>query len=312
MTYDTIIIGGGPAGVAAGIYAARKKLSSIIVAESFGGQSIVSADIQNWIGVKSIPGIDFATALEGHLRSQSGIEVRDGDRVLSVSELPNGNLLASLASDSTIEARTALIATGSVRRKLGVPGEHEFNGKGVAYCSICDAPMFSDQHVAVVGAGNSALESVIDLLPYAASVTLIHRGLELKGDRVTQDRVLTDPKVTVRYRTEVTEILGGSQVTSIRIRDAETGATGELPVSGVFIEIGLVPASEPVRALVTLNSYGSIVTDPKTQRTSHSRVWAAGDVTDGLYKQNNISMGDAVKAVLNLYEAIHIHGTLGQ
>lgn len=310
MIYDLAIIGGGPAGIAAGVYAARKKLSTIVLADTFGGQSIVSADIQNWIGTKSIPGIELAGVLEEHLRSQEGIQIKDGVRVSSIEELPNGNLLLSVGGE-TIETKTALIATGSVRRKLGVKGEHELDGRGVAYCSICDAPLFGGKPVAVVGGGNSALEAVLDLIPYASDITLIHRGAELKGDQVTQDRILSNPKVSVLFNMEISEIIGSSNVESIHVRNTTDGLTKSVAVSGVFIEIGFIPASDLVKDIVTLDARGAIVTDPKTQKTSHVRIWAAGDVTDGLYQQNNISVGDAVKAVLNIYESIHLRRLLG-
>jgi len=303
MVYDLLIIGGGPAGVAAGVYAARKKLTAVIVADSFGGQSVVSADIQNWIGVKSISGLEFSSALEGHLRAQEGLEIREGERVASLTELPEGNLSATLSSGATLEAHAVLLATGSVRRRLGVPGEQELDGKGVSYCSICDAPLFKNEPVVVVGGGNSALEAVIDLIPYASSVRLIHRGATLRGDQVTQERIFADAKVSVSYRTEVVSISGTERVETVDIRNSETNETSSLPARGVFVEIGLDPVSDLVRNLVKLDERGSVVTDSKTQRTSHPRIWAAGDVTDGLYRQNNISMGDATKAVLNICEA---------
>lgn len=303
MAYDLLIIGGGPAGVAAGVYAARKKLAAVIVADSFGGQSVVSADIQNWIGVKSISGLEFSSALEGHLRAQEGIEIREGERVASLTELSSGNLSAELSSGATIETHSVLLATGSVRRKLGVPGERELDGKGVSYCSICDAPLFKGEPVVVVGGGNSALEAVVDLIPYASSIKLIHRGAELRGDKVTQERIFADPKVSVSYHTEVVGILGTEQVETVALRNSETGETSSLPARGIFVEIGLDPVSDLVRHLVKLDSRGAVIVDSKTQRSSHPRIWAAGDVTDGLYRQNNISMGDATKAVLNICEA---------
>lgn len=299
-TYDLIIIGGGPAGVAAGVYAARKKIKSAIVADSFGGQSTVSADIQNWIGVPSISGFDFAQSLEKHLRSQKGIEiVVNGANKL---EKTADGLKVTLRDGRELLTKTVFLATGAKRRKLNIPGEKDFDGKGVAYCSICDAPLFQNQAVAVVGGGNAGLEAVLDLVPYASEIYLLHRHPELKGDKITQDKIREIEKLKLILSTEPLEILGDKLVTGLRYKDLVTGSEKELKVSGVFVEIGHLPASDLVNNLVDLNMHGQVKVDPLTQRTSHPQIWAAGDVTDGRYQQNNISMGDAVKAVLNIQE----------
>lgn len=299
--YDLIIIGGGPAGVAAGVYAARKKINSAIVADSFGGQSTVSADIQNWIGVPSVSGFDFAQGLEKHLRVQEGIEIISPEAVVKLESVGE-DLKVILRDGKELMTRTVFLATGAKRRKLGIPGEQEFDGKGVAYCSICDAPMFQGQSVAVVGGGNAGLEAVLDLVPYASEIYLLHRHSELKGDKITQEKIKDIKNLKIILSAEPTKILGDKLVNTLVYKDLMDGTEKELKVHGVFVEVGHLPANELVKDLVVFNEHGQIKVDPWTQKTSHARIWAAGDVTDGRYQQNNISMGDAVKAVLNIQE----------
>ena len=303
MQYDLIIAGGGPAGAAGGVYAARKKMKTLLVAESFGGQSIVSNEIQNWIGTKAVSGLELAGMLEGHLRAQEGLEIEEGERIAGIRDMGDG-LEISAESGKKWLTKYLLLATGSRRRKLGIPGEKEMDGKGVAYCSICDAPIFKDKDVAIVGGGNAGLEAVLDSLPYARKIYLLERGEELKGDAVTQEKIRKDPKVQVITRAETLEIIGEQFVSGLRYKDG-SGEIKELAVQGVFVEIGAVPNSDPAKGVVEMNRMGEVVVDHKTQRTSHPRIWAAGDVSDVLYKQNNISAGDAVKAVLNIYEVFN-------
>ena len=194
---------------------------------------------------------------------------------------------------------------GPRRRNLGIPGEAELEGRGVAYCSTCDAPIFKDKIVAVVGGGNSALEAVVDLFPYASKIYLIIRSGELKGDQITQEKAKASPKTEILFNAEPQEILGKETVTGLKYKDSKSGDMKELKLDGVFVEIGIVPNSEPLKNLVKLNQWNEIIVDHKTQETSHPSIWAAGDVTDVLYKQNNISAGDAVKAVLNIYDRMH-------
>lgn len=303
--HDLIIIGGGPAGVAAGVYAARKKIKTLLITDSFGGQSLVSADVRNWIGTKSVSGFDLAKMFEEHLRDQEDIDIVDEDCITEVSETEGGFRLKT-QNGKTFETKYLLTTAGSRRRKLGVPGEKKFDGKGVAYCSTCDAPIFKDKVVAVVGSGNSGLEAVVDLVPYATKIYLVIRSDIMKGDPVTQEKVKKDPKVEIVFSAPTEEILGsGDFVTGLRYKDSKSGETKDLKLDGVFVEIGIVPNSEILKNLVKLNKWNEIIVDHKTQETSHSHIWAAGDVTDVLYKQNNISAGDAVKAVLNIYDHIH-------
>ncbi len=303
--FDLIIIGGGPAGVAAAIYAARKKIKIAIIAEEFGGQSTVSDDIQNWIGQIKLSGFDLAKQLESHLRTyENEIEIVEGERVEKVEKLGEGHFKLIVSNGSTYETERILITTGSHRRRLEVPGGKEFDGKGVAYCATCDAPLYQDKEVAVVGGGNAGLESVIDLEPYASKVYLLHRRDELKGDPTTQDKVKGMNKVEIIYNADTQEIVGDQFVTGLRYIDNKTNEEKTLSVQGVFVEIGILPNSDIVKNIVELNSKGEIMVNHKTQVTSDQNIWAAGDVSDVLYNQNNISAGDAIKAVLNIYDKI--------
>lgn len=305
--YDLIIIGGGPAGAGAAVYAARKKLKTLVVVESFGGQSIVSADIHNWIGERSISGIALAEKLEAHARAyEPGIAIWE-DRVLAVVKTSESPLLFSISTNAgkRAEARVVLITTGSRRKRLDVPGEDRFDGKGVAYCSICDAPLFEGKEVVVVGGGNAGLEAVLDLHPYARKVYLLHRRDALRGDEVTQEKIKSFPELTIIYNALTQEILGDAAVTGLRYKDAVTGVETTLAVQGVFVAIGAVPNSDVAGDLVGRDTQGRIMVDPRTGRASQLGIWAAGDVTDGLYQQNNIAAGDAIRAVLNIDAYLH-------
>jgi len=316
--YDFLIIGGGPGGVAAGVYAARKKIKTILITEEWGGQSIVSAGIENWIGTKNVTGFDFAKMLEEHVRAQEDIDIVTPDKVTKV-EKANGPARASHAGGparashagghfkvqtqkgNEYEAKTIFIGSGAHRRKLGVPGEKEFDAKGVAYCSTCDAPIFRDMDVAVVGGGNSGLEAVVDLIPYAKSIKLLERSDSLKGDQVTQDKIKESEKVEIMFNVETTEILGEKMVTGLKYKDASSGEEKTLNLQGVFVEVGSIANSEMVKGLVETNKYGEIVVDHKNSRTSQLGIWAGGDVTDDPFKQNNISAADGVKAALDAH-----------
>jgi len=307
--YDLVIIGGGPGGVAAGIYAARKKMGTALVTDSFGGQSIVSGGIENWIGTATISGFDLGKALEEHLRAQKKIDIFDNDLVTSVAKRDDGAFTVTTKDGRTLETKYIILASGSRRKRLGIPGEDRFDGKGVVFCTTCDAPLFEGKDVVVVGGANSALESVLDLIPYASKIYLMVRGDALKGDPVTQDKVKAHPQVQVMFGAVPQEITGdasGDFVGGIRYLDKADNAEKTLAVSGVFVEVGLVPNSDFVKDLVKTEPYGHIVVNPATKETSCPGIWAIGDVTDSLYKQNNISVGDGVTAALNVYDRVKL------
>ena len=304
MIYDLAIIGGGPAGVSAGVYAARKKLKTVLVTETFGGQSTESVGIENWIGTKKIAGADFGKLLEDHLNSVSGdtLEVRAGERVSEIKKIEEGFEIKT--SKDTYQSKTVLIATGSTRRKLEIPGAKEFENKGITYCASCDGPLFTDQDVAVIGGGNAAFESAAQLMAYTKSVTILNRSDKFKADEITVEKVLSNPKVKAIMNANLKEIKGDKFVTSLIYEDKD-GVEQEINVTGIFVEIGLIPTTSFVEGLVPLNQFKQIPVDPMTQKTTVDGVWAAGDSTDGLYHQNNIASGDAVKALEDIY--LHIH-----
>lgn len=304
MLYDLIIVGGGPAGVAAGVYAARKKIKSLFITDSFGGQSFVSAGIQNWIGTKELSGFEFAQMLENHLRSQDGIDIIGDERVTKVEKTSAG-FLVHTQSGKNFETKTLFISTGSRRRRLGVPGEERLNGKGVAFCATCDAPIFKNKAVAVVGGGNAGLEAAIDLIPYASKIYLLERTGQLRGDPITREKALASPKVQVIMDATVQEIFGDAFVAGLHYVDAKTGEKKTLDVDGVFVEIGSIPNTDMVKEFVQLNAVGEIVIDARTQMSSTPGIWAGGDCTDVRYKQNNIAAGDAIKALLNIYDYLN-------
>jgi len=301
MIYDVVIIGGGPGGVAAGIYIARKRLKALFITEHFQSQSAVSASIENWIGTLSIPGWEFAGMLEKHLRAQEGIEIVTGVQATAVSE-KNGHYIVQDSNNKQYETKTIIIATGGRHRHLDIPGEEKFKGKGVVYCSTCDAPFFRGKRVAVVGGGNAGLEAVEDLLPYASLITLMVRSGGLKGDPVTQEKVLASEKVSVMYNVLPISVLGETSVTGLLYKDAEINEEKTLPLDGVFVEIGMVPNTEFVKDLLDLNPRGDIILDHRTKATSKPGIFATGDATDAPYKQNNISAGDGVVAALSAYD----------
>lgn len=301
--HDLLIIGGGPAGIAAGVYAGRKRVKTVLIAEEIGGQSTVSEGIENWIGTVNIPGSELASNLKTHLEAYNGdvVEVMEGDRVTGLAKGPEG-FTATTAGGKEVTARAVLLASGAGRRKLEVPGADVFEHKGLTYCASCDGPLFADQDVAVIGGGNAGLETTMQLLAYAKSVTLIHRNSEFKGDAITVEKVLTNDKLTALTDTEPVEVHGEKFVSGLTVRNRVTGETTELPVTGVFVEIGVIPNTDYATNVVELDAVRRVIADPKNQRTNVEGIWAAGDCTDELYHQNNIAAGDGVKALEDIYQ----------
>lgn len=299
--FDLIIIGGGPAGAAAAVYAARKRLKSTIIVEEWGGQSVVSTDIQNWIGTPVISGTDLAKNLQKHVEEYMGefLEIKR-TRAMALHTFDD-YVEVELKDGSKVLAHTALITTGANRRKLEVPGAAEFDNKGLTYCASCDGPLFADQDVAVIGGGNAAFETALQLLAYCRSVTLLNRTDSYKADEITTSAALANPKMKGHLNADTLEVLGDKFVTGLKWKDMKTNEEHTENVAGVFVEIGLLPNTGWVGETVEKNKIGQIVADPRTQQTSHKRVWAAGDCTNALYHQNNIAAGDAVKALEDIY-----------
>lgn len=288
--------------MAAGVYAARKRLKTVFIAETFGGQSTDSLDIQNWIGTPHIPGPELAKTLEAHLREYAGdiVELKAGERATKVEK--SGGRFFITTDKGSYEAKTVLVATGGARRKLQVPGATQYEGKGIVYCASCDGPLFAGQDTVVIGAGNAGFETAAQLLAYAKSVTLLNRGETVtKADAKTVEAVKAHPNMTILSNTEPIEVKGGMFVTTLVVKNNKTQETVELPAGGVFVEIGALPATGLVAGLVEMDPFNHIKVDPRTQRTSVEGIWGAGDCTDGLYHQNNIAAGDAVKALEDIY-----------
>ncbi len=304
--YDLAIIGGGPAGVAAGIYAARKQLQTVFITDVWGGQSVVSDNIQNWIGTVSIPGPKLADELKRHLKEYADtiVNIREGERVTSVDRDNTGAFIIK-TNLGEYSARTVLVTTGSSRRKLTIKGADEYENKGISYCASCDGPLFAGKDAVVVGGGNAGFETAAQLLAYCPTVTLLNRSNELKADPITVKKVLSNPNMKLVMNAYPIEISGDKFVTKIKYEDVVTKAVTELKVGGIFVEIGLVPSTDYIKNLVHLNKYGQIITDPRTGTTETPGIWAAGDCTDTLYHQNNIAAGDGVRALEDIY--LHLH-----
>ncbi|MFA5986788.1 MAG: FAD-dependent oxidoreductase [Parcubacteria group bacterium] len=307
MMYETIIIGGGPAAVAAGVYAARKNIKTALFANQIGGQSVVSDGIENWIGEPLISGPALAIKLKKHLEAQKeNIDLFIGKNVDRVSKNDDGTFDV-MTGEEKYTTKTVIVCSGGRHRRMEVPGEKEFEGRGVAFCATCDAPFFRGKDVAVVGGGNSGLEAVVDLLAYANKIYLVARKAnkdELRGDPVTQEKVFASDKVEVIFGSDAVEVLGDKMVTGLRYKNVATGEIGEIAVGGIFVEIGSVPNSEIVGDLVQKDQWSNIIVDTKTQATSCPGIFAAGDVTDTPYRQNNIAVGDAIKALLSAYDYV--------
>ncbi len=298
--YDLIIIGGGPAGVAAGVYASRKKIKTLVLAESFGGQSSVSSEIQNWIGTVAISGANLAKNLEEHLRAYANDTLKiKKERVESISK--NENIFEIKTNLGNYSTKTVLITTGSSRKKLECLGADKFENKGIVYCATCDGPMFTGKDVVVIGGGNAAFESASQLLAYAKSVTLLNRSDKFKADEVTVKKMSSLENFNPILNAQITEIKGDNFVESVIYKNTQNNEKIELLVEGVFVETGSKPTIEFVKDLIELTEFGAVIVDAMTQKTSLEGIWSAGDCTSGLYHQNNIAAGDGIKALENIY-----------
>lgn len=307
--YDLAIIGGGPGGTAASVYAARKRLKTVFITETFGGQSTDSLDIQNWIGTPHIPGPELAKTFEAHVREYASdvVDIKTPERAAKVEKSGNGFTITT--DKGSYEAKTVLITTGGARKKLEVSGAAQFENKGIVYCASCDGPLFAGQDTVVIGAGNAGFETAAQLLAYAKSVTLLNRRDTFeRADAKTVEAVRVHPNMRILTDTEPIEVKGEKFVNSLVVKNTKTNETQELPVGGIFVEIGALPATGLVQGLVEFDQFNHIKVEPRTQRTSVEGVWAAGDCTDGLYHQNNIAAGDAVKALEDIYLYIKAQG----
>ena len=301
--FDVLIVGGGPAGAAAAVYAARKGIRTGIVAERFGGQTLDTLGIENYVSILATEGPKFAAALETHARHY-GVDIMNGQRVEKLAPAPaeGGSASVTLANGAQLSARTVILSTGARWRNVGVPGEQEYRNKGVAYCPHCDGPLYKGKRAAVIGGGNSGVEAAIDLAGLVEHVTLIEFADQLKADAVLVRKLRSLSNATVITSAQTTEITGdGQKVTGLRYRDRASGVEHDVALAGVFVQIGLVPNTEWLRGTLDLSRHGEIVVDARGA-TSAPGVFAAGDATTAPFKQIILAAGEGAKAALSAFD----------
>jgi len=301
--FDVLVIGGGPAGAAAAIYAARKGIRTGVAAERFGGQVLDTMAIENFISVSHTEGPKLAAALEQHVKEYE-VDVMNLQRAekLIPAEGPGGLIEVQLANGASLKSKTVILSTGARWRQMGVPGEDEYRNKGVAYCPHCDGPLFKGKRVAVIGGGNSGVEAAIDLAGIVAEVTLIEFDSQLRADEVLQRKLRSLPNVRVITSGLTTEVHGdGTKVTGLSYKNRNTGEVHRIDLEGIFVQIGLVPNTEWLKGSVALSPRGEIEVDARGQ-TSVPGVFAAGDATTVPYKQIIIAMGEGSKAALSAFD----------
>ncbi|MBT9514720.1 MAG: alkyl hydroperoxide reductase subunit F [Acidovorax sp.] len=301
--YDVLIVGGGPAGAAAAVYAARKGIRTGVAAERFGGQVNDTLAIENYISVLETDGPKFAAALEAHTRAYDVdiMNLQRADKLIPASE-PGGLIGVQLANGATLQSKTVILSTGARWRNVNVPGEAEYKNKGVAYCPHCDGPLFKGKRVSVIGGGNSGVEAAIDLAGIVQHVTLVEFADQLKADAVLVNKLKSLPNVTIHTNAQTTEITGADgKVNGLKYKDRATNVEHLVPLEGVFVQIGLVPNTEWLKGTVELSKFGEIIVDSHG-RTNIPGVFAAGDCTTVPFKQIVIAAGDGSKAALSAFD----------
>ncbi|MDP9909979.1 alkyl hydroperoxide reductase subunit F [Variovorax boronicumulans] len=297
--FDVLIVGGGPAGAAAAVYAARKGIRTGVASERFGGQVLDTLGIENFISIKETEGPKFAHALEEHVRDYD-VDIMNLQRAKAL--VPGKDLIeVQLESGASLKSKTVIISTGARWRNINVPGEHEFKNKGVAYCPHCDGPLFKGKRVAVIGGGNSGVEAAIDLAGIVGHLTLIEFDTQLRADAVLQRKLKSLKNVDIFTNAQTTEITGDQKVNGLVYKDRASGELKKVELEGVFIQIGLVPNTDWLKGTVELTKHGEIVVDARGQ-TSVPGVFAAGDVTTVPFKQIIIAAGDGAKAALGAFD----------
>ena len=301
-TFDVLVVGGGPAGAAAAIYAARKGIRTGVAAERFGGQVLDTMAIENFISVKETEGPKLARALEEHVREYE-VDIMNLQRASQLIPAGDEGLhRVQFENGGELKAKTLILATGARWREMNVPGEQEYRGRGVAYCPHCDGPLFKGKRVAVIGGGNSGVEAAIDLAGIVAHVTLLEFGEDLRADAVLQRKLNSLPNVRVLKMAQTTEVKGdGQKVTGLVYKDRNNDEMHEVELEGIFVQIGLLPNSEWLKGTLELSRFGEIIVDAKGQ-TSIPGVFAAGDVTTVPYKQIVIAVGEGAKASLSAFD----------
>jgi thioredoxin reductase (NADPH) len=296
IVYDIVIIGGGPAGLTAGIYAARARLKTILIEKmAVGGQIINAWLVENYPGYKDgVSGVDLTMAMHEQA-TKFGLETVS-DEVMSIAIDGNKKIVKTALEE--YEAKTIIIAGGSERQKINVPGEKEYTGKGVSYCATCDGAFFRNKAVAVLGGGNSAVTEALELTKFASKVYLIHRRHELRATKILQEKLLADSRIQILWDTVVEEIKGEKFVNKLKIKNAVTGQAAELPVDGVFVSVGTKPATGYLKGIVALDAFGSVVVNDRLE-TNAPGIFAAGDIRSGSIKQVIGAAGDGAMAAIN-------------
>ena len=306
--FDVLVIGGGPAGAAAAVYAARKGIRTGVAAERFGGQVNDTLDIENYISIPRTEGPQFAAALERHVREYD-VDVMNLQRAkaLKPAATAGGLIEVEMDNGAVLKAKSVILSTGARWRNMNVPGEEQYRTKGVAYCPHCDGPLYKGKRVAVIGGGNSGIEAAIDLAGVVAHVTVFEFMPQLKADAVLQKKLATLPNVDVVLNAQTTEVLGdGSKVNGLAYKDRESGEVKQIALEGIFVQIGLLPNTDWLKGTVELSKFGEIVIDAKGQ-TSVPGVFAAGDCTTVPYKQIIIAAGAGATAALSAFDHIIRH-----
>ena len=299
--YDLIIIGGGPAAVSAGIYAARKKMKTLLIAKSWGGQAALAPLVENYAGVEPISGAKLVERMVGQLKKNE-IEIKEGLGVKNVLLVDKGLTVEVETEDGSEQGRALIVATGRTPKRLGLPNEEKFIGKGIVFCATCDAPMFKDKEVAVIGGGNSAANTALEAAVYASKVYLLARSV-LRADEVLQERLEKSDKIEIMTGATVQEIKGDKFVSGLVYKKDASEEMKEMSVEGIFVAIGSIPNSSLVKNVVELNKWGEIKINSRNA-TSRPNIFAAGDVSGVLYKQMIIAAGEGAKAALSAYKYI--------
>ncbi|MDD5033007.1 MAG: FAD-dependent oxidoreductase [Candidatus Pacebacteria bacterium] len=305
MFYDLIIIGADMAGLTAAVYAGRKKLNTAVITAKIGGQTLMTSAIENFPGFIKISGAEIVSLLKKQVE-KTGVPVVEEEVVFLTKE--EGEKFLVKTKDGEYFAKTVIVASGAKWRKLNIPGEEKFIGRGVSFCSICDAPFFEGKDVAVVGGGNSGFDSAFDLLKYASKIYVLEISENFAGDKATFEKLKESGKVEFINFAKALEIKGGENVESVCYEDVSKNEKKEISVGGVFVNIGLNANSSFAEGFLELNSQKEIIIDPRTNASSVEGVFAAGDVADNKYKQAVIAAGDGARAVLSAYEYLKRKG----
>jgi NADH-dependent peroxiredoxin subunit F len=300
--FDVLIVGGGPAGAAAAVYAARKGIRTGVAAERFGGQVLDTMAIENFISVQHTEGPKLAVALEEHVK-QYDVDIMNLQRADQLIPGKDGALHeVKFASGASLKSRTVILATGARWREMNVPGEQQYRNRGVAYCPHCDGPLFKGKRVAVIGGGNSGVEAAIDLAGVVSHVTLLEFDVQLRADAVLQRKLNSLPNVTVITSAQTTEVTGdGQKVNGLLYKNRQSGETLTIGLEGIFVQIGLLPNTDWLKGTIELSPRGEIVVDSRGE-TSIPGIFAAGDVTTAPYKQIIIALGEGAKASLSAFD----------